>query len=50
LKKGVVAGEPDLIVESQLARPVGQRRLYGFGGKGGADGDRAIVERHEIPL
>jgi len=46
LEELIVAGETDLIIEAQFACPERQSGLNRFGGKGSADGDHAIVERH----
>ena len=45
-----VTGEADFVVESQFRNPESQGGLNGFGGECSADGDRAIVVRHQIPL
>ena len=50
LKQRVITGETDLVSEPQFFRPKRQSRLYRFGGEGSGDDDRAIVERHELPL
>jgi len=50
LKELVVTREPDFGMESQFPRPKRQSRLNGFGGKRGANGDRAMVVRHQAPL
>ena len=50
LKHLVVSGESDLVIQSELPAPKIQSRFERFRGKCSADGDRAIVERHSIPL
>ena len=50
LENLVIAGEPDIVIETQQPGPERQSGLDSFSGKGGGDGDRAIVDGHSFSI